>query len=398
MIKITDKSECNGCYACKNVCPKNCILMNCDSEGFWYPTIEENRCIKCELCIKVCPVLNDKHNQVRTQPKAFAAYNKNEKIREESSSGGVFTIIAEYVLNQNGVVFGACFDNEFNVVHSYIEDKKELNRFRGSKYVQSKIGDTYKQVKEFLVSGKVVLFTGTPCQVGGLLSYLGKEYSNLITHDIICHGVPSPKVWKKYIEFREKIADSQTKQISFRSKVVGWKRFSMLFSFKNDKEYYQIIGNDFYMKAFLKDGCSRPSCYNCSFKNINRQADITLADFWGIQYINPKMDDDKGTSLLIINSDKGNRIFEEIEHLLVWEEAELNKAIEHNPSMIKSVVTNDKRKLFIKDLDNMEFDQAVNKYYSDPFQIRCKVYIYSIIQTIFGKKTVDKIMNKIRKI
>ncbi|MFI3325747.1 MAG: Coenzyme F420 hydrogenase/dehydrogenase, beta subunit C-terminal domain [Clostridia bacterium] len=371
MIKITDKTKCSGCHACSNICPKGCIEMKTDAEGFWYPYVNEDNCINCNLCEKVCPVINENHNDIKTNTDTYAAFNNNEEIRMKSSSGGVFTLIAENVIKQNGVVFGACFDDNFNVVHDYAETIDDLEKFRGSKYVQSKIGDTYKRAKEFLDNGRLVLFTGTPCQIGGIYAYLRKEYENLITQDIICHGVPSPKVWNKYVNFREKMACDEVKFISFRNKDNGWKNYNILFEFSRENKYIQIANKDMWSKVFLGHVSLRPSCFDCNFKNINRQSDITLADFWGIQNVMPEMDDDKGTSLLIINSDKGKNIFKEIEHQISYKKADLQVAIKHNPSMIKSVGYNTKRDDFLRDIDTMSFDKCVKKYCESTFMGKC---------------------------
>lgn len=362
MINIIDESRCSGCHACSNICPQKCIEMKCDNEGFWYPKINHSVCVNCGLCEKVCPIINQKHNSVKREPDTYAAFSKNEEIRMNSSSGGMFTLIAEYIINQNGVVFGACFDNGFNVIHDYAENIEELHKFRGSKYVQSKIGNTYKQVKMFIDNGRVVLFTGTPCQIAGLYSYLEKDYDNLVTQDIICHGVPSPKVWRKYIDFREKSENAGVKNVSFRNKTYGWKRYSVLVEFENNKESITIRFKDMMIKAFLSKNCLRPSCHSCSFKNINRQSDITLADFWGIENIIPEMNDDKGTSLLILNSDKAKVLFNNIKENTIFKESKLEEAIKYNTAMIKSAPKNSKRKIFMKEIDEKPFDKVVKKY------------------------------------
>jgi coenzyme F420-reducing hydrogenase beta subunit len=269
--KIKRKEDCTGCYACSQICPDEikCISMVKDNEGFWYPKVDYSKCIKCGLCVDVCPILNNK--VVENTPVAYACINKNKSIRLESSSGGLFSLIAEQVIEDGGVVFGAGFDENFEVMHSYIEKKNDIGKFRGSKYVQSKIGNTYKQAESFLKSGRKVLFTGTPCQIAGLKSFLGEPYIGLLCVDLVCHGVPSPDVFKKYIKYRNEKANSQVKRISFRRKDEGWKRFSVSFLFENDTEYRQNLNNDLYMKAFLKNICLRPSCYECKFKTLHRQ-------------------------------------------------------------------------------------------------------------------------------
>lgn len=382
-LEIENKEDCMGCHACSNICPKSCISMDNDEEGFWYPDVDYNECIKCGKCIKVCPIINK--TKVKNNPKAYACINNDENIRLKSSSGGMFSLVAEQVLDGGGVVFGAGFDDEFRVVHSYIENMKDIGQFRGSKYVQSKIGDTYSQVKGFFKQGRNVLFTGTPCQISGLKSYLGKSYDNLFCMDIVCHGVPSPKVWDKYVDFREKEAGSSPRRISFRLKNEGWKRYSVSFLFKNDTEYRKNLREDLYMKAFLKDVCLRPSCYACEFKSLHRQSDITLADFWGIQNVLPDMDDDKGTSLIFVNSDRGQEMLEQIKDKITYEEVDINQAVIYNLAAVKSVEYNPKREDFFRELDSLKFDELVKKYCTDGLLVRVKRKVVAVGKAILMK-------------
>lgn len=359
MINIEDKSKCCGCHACFNICPKNAIEMIQDEKGFYYPKVLKEKCVNCGLCNKVCPILA--RVEITNSPKAFAVYSKDEEIRKQSSSGGVFSLIAEKILEQNGVVFGAQFDEKFKVIHTYIEKKEDLEQLRGSKYVQSQINDTYKKAEEFLKQDRFVLFTGTPCQIEGLKQYLRKDYEKLYTQDLICHGVPSPIVWEKYLEYRNKMDKEVPNKISFRNKDNGWKIFNMKFEYHN-KTYKENQHKDIFMQAFLKNVSLRDSCYNCSFKKKNRVSDITLADFWGIQNILPEMDDDKGTSLVIVNSEKGNEIFENIKEKVIFQEVDFETAIKYNKSMTESVKENGKREKFFEKLDKVEFNKLVKKY------------------------------------
>lgn len=383
MIVINDKKNCTGCQACFNICQQACITMENDSEGFWYPFVDIERCIKCGHCKKVCPILNKK--EVKNEPQVYACINKDEYTRIQSSSGGVFTLIAEEVIKNGGLVFGAEFNEDFSVSHNYIETKEDIYKLRGSKYVQSKIGDTYKLTKELLKQGRQVLFTGTPCQIGGLRSYLGQTQDNLFCIDIICHGVPSPKVWHKYVQFQEKTADATTLRISFRRKVDGWKKFSVSFLFNNKTEYFKTLDKDLFMRAFLKDICLRPSCYDCEFKTLHRQSDITLGDFWGIQYVFPEMDDDKGTSLVFINSTSGRAMFEKIKNKTIYKEAEINKAVYYNSAAIKSARHNLKRQEFFCELDQLSFDRLVKKYCAERFTVSAKRRVKSAIGILLRK-------------
>lgn len=383
MITINDKKDCMGCHACSNICPQSCISMESDIEGFWYPKVDYDKCIECELCVKVCPIINK--TIVNNEPMAYACINNDEKVRIESSSGGIFTLIAEQIIDENGIVFGVGFDERLELIHSYVETKEGLDKFRGSKYVQSKIGDTYYQAEEFLKQGRKVLFTGTPCQISGLKSYLGQNYDNLFCVDIVCHGVPSPKVFKKYIDYQESSFGSLTQRIAFRQKAEGWKLYSVSLFFKNDTEYRQNLRKDLYMKAFLKDVCLRPSCYNCEFKTLHRQSDVTLADFWGIQNMLPEMDDNKGTSLIFVNSYSGQSMLNKIKDTALCKEVDINQAVKYNSAAVKSAAYNFKRDQFFANIDGLPFDQLVKKYCSDSMGVVVKRKGKSLIHKILKK-------------
>jgi coenzyme F420-reducing hydrogenase beta subunit len=394
MITINNKKDCTGCHACSNICPKSCISMESDSEGFWYPRVDYNKCIECGLCVKVCPIINK--TIVNNEPNAYACINDDEEIRLKSSSGGMFTLIAEQIIDEGGVVFGAGFDDNFVLVHSYVETKEGLNKFRGSKYVQSRIGDTYHQVKEFLKQGRKVLFTGTPCQIGGLKSYLGQAYDNLFCIDVVCHGVPSPKVLKNYIIYQEKSIDSQLQRINFRMKNDSWRRYSVSLLFKNDTEYQQPYNKDLYMKAFLKDICLRPSCYACEFKTLHRQSDITLADFWGIENILPQLDDDKGTSLIFVNNDIGDFMLDSLKDKILCKKVDIYQAVLYNPAAIKSAVYNSKKDQFFVDLEGISFEQLIKRYCSDNMTVlikrKGKALIYKILKETGLLKIVKSVL------
>lgn len=370
MIQISSKQNCSGCHACYNVCPIQCISMDEDREGFLYPRVFKDKCMKCSLCEKVCPILQPAI--LENKPKAYASYNKNENIRMKSSSGGVFTLIAEEVIKNNGVVFGAGFDKNFNVEHSYVETIEELSKFRGSKYVQSNIGNAYKKAKEFLEQGRNVLFTGTPCQIDGLKLYLQKEYNTLICQDIICHGVPSPKAWREYKKFITK--GKSIKNIYFRNKRLGWNNFSMRIEMENNI-YSKDLNEDIFMKAFLTNFCLRPSCYFCHSKSLHRRSDITLADFWGIEKLLPNINDDKGTSLVFINSEKGMQIFKNISSEVVSCDVDINEAIRYNSSAYKSVELTPKREKFFKYFGTLPFDKLVNKCIKESTYTKVKHFI-----------------------
>lgn len=287
-------------------CTRHCIRFEQDTEGFFYPEVDTHLCINCGQCDKVCPDIfpYNEHKPIEV----LAAFNKNEKVRIESSSGGIFTLLAEKAIDSNGVVFGVRFDEHWQVVFDYAETKDQLTAFRGSKYLQARVGDSFKQCKRMLETGRQVLFSGTPCQIAGLNHFLGKNYPNLLAVDIVCHGVPSPKVWTQYLKEIAKDGINSISDIQFRNKRRGWKGFSLCIKYKkhdktivNSTPYY----DDLFMRAFLSNLILRPSCYSCPAKGGRSHSDITIADFWGIDKINPQMDDNLGTSLVLIHTEKG---------------------------------------------------------------------------------------------
>lgn len=384
MKKIIEKKECCGCHACFNICPKNAISMIDDEKGFKHPIINQNKCIDCGLCKRVCPILNN--IKIKNNPRAYACYNLNEVERQNSSSGGVFVLLAKEILKKEGVIFGAYLNAKFVVEHTVIKKEDDLYKLMGSKYVQSTIGNTYKQVKSALNAGKYVLFTGTPCQIEGLKSYLMKDYDKLYTQDIICHGVPSPLVWEKYKEYRKSIDNEEPLSISFRNKDEGWSSFNMKFTY-HKKDYKENQYKDLFMQAFLKNTTLRDSCYNCHFKKINRVSDITLADYWGINEIHPEFYDNKGTSVLIVNSDKGNELFNLIKDKIKYIETDFNYIKKRNSSLVKSVAEDKNREKFFENLNNIDFQKLVKKYtYKRPLYKKILSKCKRIIKKILGKK------------
>lgn len=338
---------CCGCGACFQTCPKKCIDMKSDSEGFSYPEIKKDLCINCGLCEKVCPVINYKSNG-ESVLNTYIGYTSDEKIRSGSSSGGLFSILAEQILNENGIVFGAAFDDDFLVHHIGIEKIADLCLIQGSKYLQSRTENTYLQAKEALEQGRKVLYSGTACQIAGLKSFLKKEYENLLTVDVLCHGVPSPSVWKNYLEYREKEYQSKVKNVSFRKKFSGWKQYSVEIIFESGKIYTRKFYEDNFMQAFLRDICLRPSCHDCRFKALERPSDITLGDCWGVENYMPDMDDNKGTSVILIHSEKGGKLFDSASDSLNFKTAEKDKALPPTADSRKSVSPHKNRSRFFE--------------------------------------------------
>lgn len=357
---------CCGCTACYAICPKGAITMQEDSEGFKYPAIDKSKCIDCGLCCKVCP-LDKKLENVITPAVSFACTAKDENFAKQSSSGGVFAILANMYVKEQAVIYGAAFDDNLNVCHIRADKKDELKSLYTSKYVQSDMGNTFRQVKGDLDNGKKVLFAGTPCQVAGLKSYLQKDYLNLLSVDFICHGVPSPLVWQRYIIAMEKKLNNKITEISFRDKKDGWKNYYFKLSTANGDVFYEKHGENIYMKGFLKDLYLRSSCYDCKFKTLHRASDITLADFWGIEKIIPEINVEKGVSLCWASSEKGDTILDKALKQTIYEQVDLNEAIKHNPSAITSVKRHKNRNKFFEDISKSDIDiiSLIEKYYDN---------------------------------
>jgi len=385
MIEIKNKKKCTGCSACCSICPTKAISMLEDNEGFVYPVIDEAKCIKCGACKKICPCLNNIESTNFDVPTVLAAWSLDSRNKETSSSGGCFYELAKYVINQGGLVVGAAFDEDLNVVHKVVDNIVGLNELKGSKYVQSRIGDCYIKVKKYLDEYKKVLFVGTPCQVAGLYAFLkNNQYDNLYTADLICHGVPSTKVYRKYLEELSKKYKSKPISLTFRDKSSGWKRYKFKINFEN-KQYIKSASYDIYMRAFLSNICLRPSCYECKFSKLPRVADITLGDFWGIENIDAKLDDDTGTSELVINSQKGKEMLSNVEDNIFVKEVKLEDGIKYNPCLVTSSKMLEKRGQFFIDLDNNSLSKLEKKYFPKrPFVIifasKIKNNIYRIIK------------------
>ena len=340
MIQIKKLKDCCGCTACKNICPTKCIEMIRDDEGFYYPHIDSAKCINCALCEKVCPIINTSKKDDNIL-KSYAGYITNEKIRMKSSSGGIFSSLAEYVLSNHGVVYGAAFNKAFLIEHIRIDNVADLDKLRGSKYVQSQKKDIFIKVRDDLKNNILVLFSGTACEISGLKAFLQKDYDNLITVDVLCHGVPSEKVWELYLNEY----GNQIKRINFRDKVSGWKTYSITIDTNNNKTTIRHY-EDRYLRLFLSNICLRPSCHDCKFKNLNRDSDISIGDAWGIQNYLPNLDDNKGTSVIIVHSSKGELLLENIQNNLILQEHEIEQLLPPTADSRKSVIVHKKRTKF----------------------------------------------------
>ena len=359
MIQIETKSLCSGCGACRSACPKQCITMTRDEEGFCYPVVDPTQCVDCGICEKTCPILNTPAMKPFEQ-KAFAVINRDEEIRRQSSSGGVFTLLAQQILSEGGAVFGAAYDENLQVHHICVRDEQQLGLLRVSKYVQSEIGDTYRQARDLLTDGKKVLFTGTPCQIVGLNNFLGRDYEGLLTHDIVCHGVPSPMVWETYLKCEEQ-KQGKKLLLLLRWKVNDWKSWHVVKQYTDGSMVTEPNSENPFMRGFLANLYLRPSCHACAFKGYERTSDLTLADFWGIEGVCPEMDDGKGTSLILVHSEKGEQILRGLQGKLKMLEVDGMEALKWNASALESSSVHPKRDVFFEMLQTKPFDEVINR-------------------------------------
>mgnify|MGYP001184792743 CR=1 FL=1 len=386
MIKIIDKAKCCGCSACLQRCPKSCIELKEDNEGFLYPHVNESKCIKCGLCIKVCPILNTQNT--KKPQKVYAAINPNKNEGLKSSSGGIFIALAKYIINRKGVVFGTVWNKNWEAEITSATNLQELPPMMGSKYVQSHVGVSYQQVECLLKENRLVLYTGTPCQIAGLKHFLKKDYDNLLTLDFICHGVPSPGIWRKYKkESIENLKNALSiEEIYFRDKMSGWKKYSFVVKGKSIPKIDQtaILLSDKhyknpYMLGFLFNIYLRPSCYSCCCKQGRSGSDITVADFWGIDKVIPQFANSDGVSAVLINTDKGNHFF----HFL-------------NLNTIESTI-NDVSKFNNGYSETIAIPYCRKEFYNKIQQgLSVKQVVLELIHVPFHKRAVNKILRLLK--
>lgn len=384
-IEIDNPSKCCGCKSCENICPKKAIIMLENEEGFLYPSVDENKCINCGLCKKICPWINEIDRKLYLDnPICYAAKIKEKEIQKKSTSGGAFATFALRVLEQGGIVIGSEMDSNHQVHHIIIDNKNDLKKIMGSKYVYSDLEDIFIKIKEQLNNKKQVLFSGVPCQISALLNFLQKTYDNLITVEVICHGTPSQRLFDKYVDYLEEKNSAKLKDFQFRSKkAANWGTFKALASFvdanrNSQSKFTKKINADFdpYYWSFLNCKNYRESCYECKFANPERNADITLGDFWGIEHIKPDMVDYDGVSVVIINSNKGVKLFETIKENLECDIVDYNE-IQQNNGQLKEP---SKRPI--------ERDIWYNNFHSKDFIKKIKIQrsFKSYIKIIFPQK------------
>lgn len=387
-IEKLDMDNCCGCGSCMQKCPKNAITMKENDEGFLYPVIDKEKCINCGLCEKVCPQLNKIQEIGKDYPKAYAMRNKNTDELMKSSSGGIFSVIANYVIDKSGIVFGAAYNENLEVNHIGVESKEDLELLRKSKYVQSNTNNTYKKVEEELKKDRLVLYSGTPCQIFGLKKFLVNEYENLITCDLVCHGVPSPKLFKKYLEYLSEKFKARIVEYDFRGKEkMGWGAYGKC---KTAKEKIQFLdlNSDRYYYNFVKNNISRLSCYTCLYANSNRVSDITLADYWGIDKRHPNFYSRQGNSLILVNTMKGENIIKEVSSEIEYMKTDLDLASKENKNLIEPSKKPDVREYIYKDIDNLKAKKYIKK------NLKVKYTLKKIIKKMIPQK-IKKIIKKI---
>ena len=393
MIKINDKTKCCGCCACVDVCPQKAIVLKTDIEGFWYPEVDLAKCVDCGLCDKICPELHInelKKNDYPQPAHTIAAINKNMSVRWDSTSGGIFSALADAMYEQGGYVSGAIYNDDFSVRNYISNNPDDLVKLRSSKYLQSKAEGLYREIRNFLKNGEKVLACGTPCQMAALRSFLQKDYENLIIVDFICRGVNSPKVYRKYLDSLERRYGGKVVYVKAKNKELGWRNLTRKVVFDNGKTYYGISMQDDFRRGYHTNVYCRPSCYVCQYKGFPRIADITIGDCWGIENIDKNLDNNVGTSVILLNSKKGEKYFDGIKDRLEYKETDLQKILPGNPALISPLSTSIiNRKQFFEDLDIGIFEDVVKKYFprKDEYSrisIKRRIKFWYIIYRKFG--------------
>lgn len=361
MIDKVVGERCTGCSSCDNICPINAIRLIPDAKGFFYPKVDYVKCVKCGKCLTHCPAVTPLNPEHRIQPDVFAAWNKNEEIRINSTSGGVYSALAETIINRGGYVVGAEYDEAFRIYHTVINSLKSVTRQRQSKYAQSDLNDVFKQIRNLLRQGKLVLFCGTPCQSAGLQKYLGREYENLFCCDFICRGVVSPKVYRKFLEDSHPDSEKKLQTVHFKNKDYGWNRFSTKLTFNDGSVYQKDRNEDYYMRGYLKYNLYlRTCCHHCAYKTLPRVSDISLGDFWGIGKYDPALDNEMGTSVILLNSEKGRTLLSWAHESLELHQRTIDEVIAGNACLLQSAEEGKYREYFFKNMDKYRFPKLIS--------------------------------------
>lgn len=397
MIDKLEKAECVGCKACSDICPKDAIFFETDKEGFWYPRIDKKKCIDCNLCERVCPHINIPNNTDFEQPLIFAAYSLNSEIRYKSTSGGIYYELAKAFIDAGGYIVGCVYDSDFKGAHHVIGNTLEdLKHIMGSKYFQSDTENIYEKVKKILGTGKKVLFCGAPCQTAALLNYVGEKKDNLYTVDFICRGINSPLAYKMFIKELERKYNSTIKEVHFKDKSKGWVNLGTRVEFENGKKYFQTKHMDPWVSAFIFGNLyMRPSCHNCDYKQLPRKSDISLGDFWGLDFT---IDEGKkGVSIIMVNNSKGKELLEMCKRQIWCEQHTLREACEGNGAILNVSPIGEKRNEFFEMLENQPFSTVVWKLLGKNYFSRKKSAIIETIKTnIWLKKNTIKNVENIK--
>ena len=392
MINIIRKEDCTGCSACFDICPTKAIELKTDIEGFWYPKVDLDLCVDCDLCDDTCAELHIdelKNTGTTTSPSVFAATYNNLDIRIKSTSGGIFSALAEQMYQRGGYVGGAIYTENFSVKHIISNNPEDLNKIRGSKHFESETAGLFLEIERLLKNGEKVLICATPCQIASLRLFLREEYENLVTVDFICLGINSPKVFKKHLESLEKKYDSKTLSIQAKNKDLGWRSLAYKIKFENGETYLRQGKDDPFIKGFVREHINcRPTCYECKYKGFPRISDITLGDFWGIEKIDKTIDDNLGTSVVLVNSTKGSVFFESIKDKIEIRSLSLADCLPGNQALLYSLplpIIN--RDIFYDDVDKLPFNKVEEKYLSSKVKLIINI-----------EKVIGFIKNKIKQI
>lgn len=384
MISITDKSRCCGCSACFAACPKDAITMKQDPLGFRYPETDHAKCVDCGICEKVC-AFGQKGNG--TLPEAYAVRHKDFSVVRESTSGAVFTALSDKILENGGTVYGAAYDADFHVIHKRVEDKAGRDGLRKSKYVQSDMGDVFRQVRADLKDGRQVLFSGTPCQTAGLKSYIGPTLcGSLYLVDIVCHGVPSPKVWESYLEWMQEKEGDRLLGVNFRDKAYGWRSCVETFEFKGKK-----VASKSYAYMYYKHLALRESCSVCPYADVSRPSDITLADYWRKDKTCPEFaSDNMGCSLVLCHTAKGREFLQSVSSSLMMVKTDLDRCIQ--PNMVRPSALHPQRKRFEHDFLTRGLEYVMKRYGDRGWRYRITSTLKAVYQ--FFRQTARKILGR----
>ncbi len=406
MIVLRDRKACTGCTACAAACPLQCIRMEADREGFLYPVIDEAACVHCGLCEEACPVgrtgrdlqgKKQKEHEERAGQDAYVLQHRDQEICRESTSGGAFTAVAEWIIERGGVVFGAAMQEDLTVRHIPVQDKEGLWKFRNSKYVQSAVGDTFREARAFLEEGRWVCYSGTPCQIEGFRAFLGKDYETLLCVDIVCRAVPSPMILRKYIEMQQECVGDFAK-IRFRDKHHGYKYSALaLFDCSGKKVYARGIDSDQMLRAFFSNICVRPSCYHCQFKKRYRVSDLTLWDCFDVFLFDRKMDNDRGATSVLIQSDRGRQVLEQIRDRVRCVPVPADRLTEGMTEMVQSVPENPAREAFFDDAVRLSGKELFTLYFPETMKVRFARFLRSSMCTIGIYAPVNRFYKRLKR-